>query len=104
MDLTTTQWVFASIIAVLGTARVVRLVVFDDFPPIVWVRIKWADLTDGTPWTKLTECGYCNAPYFAAANLAWAYFSDLHWSWWLFNGWLALSYVAPIVVSYDQPD
>ena len=29
--------------------------------------------------------------------------SDLHWTWWLVNGWWALSYLAAILVSYDQP-
>lgn len=98
------EWVAASLVAVLGIARIIRLVVFDDFPPSVWFRTKWEDLTNNGPWVKLVECGFCLAPYVTAASMAWAYFSDLHWSWWLFHGWLALAYVAPIIVSYDQPD
>jgi hypothetical protein len=35
--------------------------------------------------------------------LAWAYLSGLHWTWWVANGWWAGSYLAAMVVAYDEP-
>jgi hypothetical protein len=51
----------------------------------------------------LIECGFCTAPYFAAASIGWAIGSDLHWSWWLFHGWLAVAYVAAMIHARDIP-
>lgn len=92
----------AVIVGVIGTARVVRLVVADDFPPIVKFRMAWARVTNDGPWTKLFSCMWCFAPYAVAANLAWALLSDMHWSWWLFNGWMAASYASAWVVYHDE--
>lgn len=94
--------VVAAIVGVLGTARLTRLIVADSYPPSVWLRIKWDTLTHDGPWSKLVHCAYCASPYIAAPNLAWAVLSDLHWSWWIFNGWLAASYVASLVVFWDE--
>lgn len=103
-------WVVASLVGIVGTARLVRLVTYDSYPPAAWLRAKWAGLMDEdgdskrSQWAVLLTCPFCLSPYLTAANIAWAYFSDLHWSWWLFNGWLAASYLASIVVAYDQPE
>lgn len=95
-------YVAAALVGVLGSARIVRLVTSEDFPPAVWLRIKWDGWTNDGPWSKLGHCLWCLSPYVVAPNLAWALLSDLHWTWWVFNGWLAASYVASIIVYFDE--
>lgn len=94
--------VAAVVVGVVGTARLVRLVTSDTFPPTVWWRIKWAEITNDNEWSKLFSCLWCFSPYVTAANLAWALLSDLHWAWWVFNGWMAASYVASWLVFHDE--
>jgi hypothetical protein len=36
--------------------------------------------------------------------LLWGYLTDFNQVWWWVNGWLAVAYVAAIVVSYDGDD
>jgi drug/metabolite transporter (DMT)-like permease len=106
MEHSTTIWVLAAIVAVLSVARTARLIIHDDFPPMVWARIRvraWIKNED-SKWLGLMDCPFCLAPYLTAGMFAWAYLCDLHWSWWMVNGWWAMSYVAAIVYSYDQPD
>lgn len=93
----------AAIIAVLSAARTVRLVVFDDFPPMVWLRVRLLALF-GEKWGKVWTCPFCLAPYIMAGIVGWGYLSDLHWTWWVINGVWGLSYVASILVAYDQPE
>jgi hypothetical protein len=50
------------------------------------------------------ECQFCLAPYLAAGMGVWVWLSDLNMWWWIINGWWAASYLAAIVVSYDQSD
>lgn len=96
-------WVAATVVGVLGTARLVRLLVFDSFPPAAWVRAGWDRITRDGTWSQLVHCGYCAAPWIAAGTIAWGWASAFHWSWWLFFGFLALSYAASIVVAWDEP-
>lgn len=93
----------AVIVGLMGTARLVRLWTQDEFPPVVWAREKFIRLVRGSEtWSMLTECLWCASPWITGANLAWALLSDLHWSWWLFNGWLAAAYVASWLVFHDE--
>ncbi len=85
----------------LSVARLTRLVTVDSWPPVVWLRIKWDTLTNDGPWSDLVHCPYCAAPWLALPVIGWAFLSDLHWTWWLFNGWLALAYVAAMIVARD---
>lgn len=96
--------IFATVVGVLGTARLTRLVVDDSYPPAAWLRDRWRRLTRDGPWAELVDCAFCAAPYIAAPNLAWAVLSDLHWSWWLVNGWLAAAYSASMIVVRDTPE
>jgi len=96
-------WLAAAIVAIVSVGRTVRLLIWDDFPPIAWARLKFFTRVGDSPWKKLGECGFCLAPYLSAGMVAWMWLSDLHWSWWLVNGWWALSYLSAILVSYDQP-
>jgi hypothetical protein len=93
----------AAVVGVLSVGRMSRLVVEDDWPPTAWFRNRWVDWFNTSAWSGLVLCVFCVSPYIAAAVLAWAVLSDLHWSWWAFNGWLAASYLAAIVVARDLP-
>jgi len=94
----------AVLVGVLSVARTARLLTFDDFPPVLWARTRYlAAVGPSGKWAPLAKCPFCVAPYLAAGMLAWAYLSDLHWTWWVANGWWAGSYVAAIVVAYDEP-
>lgn len=102
-DHSTLTYVLASVVGVISVARTARLLNFDDFPPVKYLRekfVRWA----GDDWGQVGLCSFCLAPYLAAGMIGWAYISDLHWSWWLINGWWAGAYVAAIMVAYDQPD
>lgn len=92
----------AAIVGILSIARLTRLFTQDTFPPAVWLRIKWDNLTDDNGWTALLHCHFCLAPWLAIPIGAWGILSDLHWSWWLFNGWLAVAYLASMVVHFDE--
>jgi hypothetical protein len=93
----------AAFIIVLSVARTARLIVWDDFPPMMWLRprlIAWF----GEKWGKLWTCQFCLTPYLTAGIILWAWLCDLHWTWWVINGVWGLSYVAAIIVAYDQPE
>lgn len=94
----------AALVGIMGSARLVRLIVNDSYPPVVWLRIKWDDKTHKSLWNKLMHCPWCLSPYTTAVVLAWYLLSD-GWArdaWWIFNGWLAASYVASWVVFHDE--
>lgn len=95
-------YVAAAIIGTLAAARLTRLLTNDDFPPAVWVRIKWDTITKDGSWSKLVHCPWCASPYISAIILLWGVLSHLHWSWWLFCGWMAMSYAASWVVFHDE--
>jgi hypothetical protein len=59
---------------------------------------------EDSKWSVLWECQYCIAPYLSAGMLFWAWVSDLNTAWWVINGVWAASYIAAILVSYDQPE
>jgi len=98
----------AVLVAVVAIARATRLLVFDDWPPGVRFR-EWFLVKFGDRWGSLILCPFCTAPYLAAADLAW-YVAGMEWSdpvlyaWWVVNLWAALSYLAAILVAYDQPE
>lgn len=107
MNLSPAEWIAAVVIGVLSVARTARLLTFDDFPPVVWLRDR-ATRRLGNTWNGLAICAFCQAPYLTAGMLAWGWLArtdtGLHWTWWVINGWWAAAYVAAIIVAYDQPD
>lgn len=104
--MTTILLTFAAVaVGILSTARLTRLVTRDSFPPSVWLRIKWDDLTEEgrfSSWNTLIHCHWCLAPWMGAIVGLWGYFSDLHASWWMFNLWLAAVYVSSMIVDRDE--
>jgi len=94
----------AFVVGVLSVARTARLITFDDFPPMMWLRTKiLVTIGPDSKWAPLLRCPFCLSPYLMAVMVAWAFLSDFHWTWWLLNGWWATSYVAAMVVAYDEP-
>jgi hypothetical protein len=94
--------VLAAVVGVLSIARMTRFVVDDDHP--WWVPVRgWYIRTAPPAWAELITCAFCTSPYFALPVGLWAWLSDLHWSWWLVNGWLAAAYVASMVTVRDLP-
>lgn len=95
----------AVVVGVVGTARFVRLVTADTFPPSVWLRIKYEDRA-GEQWGKLLTCPWCFGMYPTLLNLVWFLLSggSDFWrgAWWLANGWLAASYAVSWVVFHDE--
>lgn len=93
-------------IALLGAARFTRLVVADDFPPVLWFRARWNHATrEGTRfehWNKLPHCPWCFGPYAAALFLLTGYLSTWHWVWFVVTGWLAASYITSWIVFHDE--
>lgn len=96
----------ACVVGVLGSARITRLIVADSWPPVTWVKKHWDTWTAKTDrrqaWWVLPNCPWCLAPWVVLPDGFWAVLSHLHWSWWAFNGWLALSYLASMVVYHDE--
>lgn len=89
-------------VGILSVGRIARLITQDSFPPAVWLRIKWDSKTEGSAWNILLHCHWCITPWITLPIGAWALLSDLHWSWWLFNGWLAAAYVTSMIVERDE--
>lgn len=104
-------WIAVTAVIVMGSARLTRLAVYDDFPPVKWVRNKYENATDGSDWQLLALCGYCFSFWATAVVVAWADLSGVFdgrpladWMtplWWLVNGTLAASYLAATFVAHD---
>jgi hypothetical protein len=97
--------VAAALVGILSVARTARLLIFDDLPPMVWLRsrvVGW--YREDSKWSALWECPFCIAPYLATGMAVWAWLSDLNTFWWVVNGTWGASYVAAIIVAYDQPE
>lgn len=92
----------ALVTLVLSAGRLTRLLVADAWPPSIWVRTTWDRATGDGNWSKLVHCHWCFGPWATAIVGGWALLSHLHWSWWLVNGWFALSYLTSMVVERDE--
>jgi hypothetical protein len=97
-------WVIAFIVGILSAGRLTRLVVHDSFPPSVKFRMWWDDKTDGSLWNPLFNCHWCLSFWITLPIGLWAWLSNLHTSWWVFNAIMAASYVVPMVIERDQKD
>ena len=95
-------WVAATVVAVLSIARLTKLLTEDTWPPAAFLRNMWIGRFQGA-WGELFLCPFCMAPWVGVAVLTAGWLSDLHPVWWWFNGWLAVSYVAAMIVARDIP-
>lgn len=97
-------WIIAFVVGSLSAGRITRLLTQDSFPPAVWLRVKWDDKTDGNSWNVLMHCHWCLSVWVTAPIGLWAWLSNLHTSWWVFNGILAATYVAAMIVERDEKE
>lgn len=96
--------ILAVVVGVLSVGRLTRLITQDSFPPSVWLRIKWDELTNDGPWSILAHCHWCITVWITIPIGLWGWLSNLHWSWWAFNLWLAVAYAAAMVVDRDEAE
>lgn len=94
----------AVVVGILSAARLTRLLTQDSFPPAAWLRMKWDELTDDGPWSTLAHCHWCMGPWMVLPVGLWAWLSELHVSWWVFNVWLAAGYVVSMIVERDEKE
>lgn len=92
----------AFVVGSIAVGRLTRLAVDDDFPPVVWLR-EWYITHVPESWADLAVCAFCISFWIALANTAWAFVSDLHWTWWAFNVTFAGAYLAAVINVRDIP-
>jgi hypothetical protein len=80
------QAILAVIVGVVGAARLTRVLTIDDYPPSIAIRVWWQGLTKDGAWAKLVTFLH----------------PALGWIWWIFWGWLALSYWTSQYVYFDE--
>lgn len=100
-------YIVAVLVLVLGAGRLTRIITYDDFPPAIWARAAWDRVTNDGDWAKLAHCFWCAGPWVTLAAMGWfaagLAVTWIAWTWWLFWGWLALSYVTSMIVARDEP-
>lgn len=93
-------------IGIMAAARLTRLIVNDDFPPVLWFRARWNHWTrEGTRlehWNKLPHCPWCFGPWATLLVFGIGFASGWHVAWYLFFGWLAAAYVTSWIVFHDE--
>jgi hypothetical protein len=108
-------WIAVVLTTIVSASRLTRLATWDEFPPVKWLREKYAEATDGSGWTLLAYCGYCASFWITGVVVGWAYVAGVFnpagvgpaaaevWTqvWWLVNGVLAASYLAAILMVHD---
>lgn len=105
LDLQWWQLALSVVVAILGAARLTRLIVHDTFPPIVAMRIWYLDHVS-EEWGKLVECHWCMGPWMTLiAILTWLptfWHPAVAFAWWIFYGWMAMSYLVSQYVHFDE--
>lgn len=108
--------VLALLAAVLGVGRMTRVLVYDQYPPTVWLRERFIWITrdrDATRaagngevvpggWSKLATCWWCATPWIMVVCIAWGWATSLSWPWWAFWGTLGLAYLSAMVIERDD--
>jgi hypothetical protein len=98
--------VLAVVVTVVGSARLTRVITHDDYPPAMALRIWWDTVTKDGPWAKLVHCPWCLGPWVTLGAIVSFLVSFSHpalgWAWWLFWGWLTLSYWTSQYVHFDE--
>lgn len=99
--------VLAVLVAVVGGGRFTRVVVYDDFPPTIWLRVQWDKLTEGNEWNKLLHCFWCFSHWVSAVVILWfgvgLVVPWIGYAWWIFWGWFAISYLTAMLIARDEP-
>lgn len=99
----------AAILLIFAVARITRALVFDKFPPAQWIRDKWDSKTADSGWNELFHCSFCMGIWVAlpfvvitaGLTFGWAVFLTLAGLWWVFLAWMAVGYLAGIIVATE---
>ena len=99
--------VLAVPVAVLGVYRLARVIIYDSFPPSVWLRIQWDNATHKSSWNTLLHCPWCLTPWLMLGAIGWFFAGFfwaawLLWAWWIFWGWLAMAGLSSMVYVRDE--
>jgi hypothetical protein len=78
------------------------LLVDDEYPPTMWLRERYVAHAPAA-WHNLAECPWCMAPYIVLGDMAWAWGTGLHWTWWFGNIWAAVSWLVGFLNVRDLP-
>lgn len=105
--MTTLTYIGAFLLIVFTSARLTRVLVFDDFPPAAWIRVQWDSRTAGSGWNELFHCPYCMGVWVALPvtvlavgfTLGWGVFGTILGLWWVFCAWMAVAYLSGIIVA-----
>lgn len=112
----TLYWIAIAVVTVIGSARLTRLAVYDDFPPIRWVRNVFLDAMEKGPrrsqWQLLALCGYCFSFWATLLVVVWGLLAHVYGHppndptlaqtiWYILFGALAASYLAAAFVAND---
>ena len=105
--MSTLVYIGAVLALIFASARLTRAVVFDDFPPSKWIRLKWDNLTVGTGWNELFHCPYCMGIWIALPltvlavgfTLGWSVFGGILGIFWVFLAWMTVAYLSGIIVA-----
>lgn len=101
--------VLAILTLILGAGRLTRIIYWDAFPPAMKVRMAWDRLTGDSSWNKLLHCPWCLAPWIILGGIGWYAWGNIEgWhalniAWWVFWGWLAMAYMASMIIVRDEP-
>lgn len=91
-------------VGTVAAARLTRLVVNDDFPPVVKFRVWWDGRVRGL-WNKLVHCPFCFSFWATCFVMFTAWLCDyfgVQLIWWIVMGALAASYVSAWLVFHDE--
>ncbi len=112
-------WLAFALVTIVSSARLTRLAIFDKYPPVMFFRDRFIIFTDKTDkrraWQWLAFCPYCASPWLTLLVLIWADVAGVldgnpAWGgdgslsqplWWIFNGWMAASYLAAVFMVRD---
>lgn len=97
-------WLAKTVVLVFASARISRLFVHDHWPPAMWLRDRWDRTFSPTGWGILLNCHFCFTVWSTMLVIGWGEISAYDRWWWLGCGWLAASYAAAYVVTYDGDD
>ena len=107
------EWVAVAIVTITSASRLTRLATWDEFPPVKWLRDKYADATDGNGWQLLAFCGYCASFWITALVVGWGWLAGVYGNegvfdgaaaWWIVNAIFGGSYLAAILMANDGDD
>lgn len=98
------EWVAAAVLSVVTTARITRLIVWDSYPPSVWFRMKWDEVTKDSKWSELVHCGYCAGMYVAPVVVLSGWLSEWHTAWWVACSCFTAAYLGAVFMAFDGED